>query len=888
MIGRDEQIAHATRFIEAVNGAGADANVLFVTGEAGIGKSTLLEMIRVACEGMVPAPLVAISACSTPLAGQDIGAVEALEPWAQILAQIATDGGRGESAKKIVAELAMAWVRVIPVIGDVLESMADTAKIVRRHSGSHREAAEPVTAANQQQLFQQYINVLAELSARAPLVLMLDDVHWADASSTNLLFAAARQLKGRPVTFVAAYRPDDAASSRGGEGHPILHVRNELERYGMAGEIGVPRMTAIDLDALLRKRYPSYQNDDRFEEWIAHVSGGNALFITQFLATLEEDGMIDPGKGTISPGFERIRVPASAQAVVQERIRRLDEDTRELLRYASVEGDTFTSLVLARITEMPQLKLLQRLRLAEERNGFVRALGRHRVYSHETSAWQFSHALLHKAIYDNLLEEERELLHAAVLDVLKEELDEARADGLNIASVAARVALHAEVLGNLELAASVLVEGAFAIWKEYAEEETMRMLARALEILDRLEDDPKQLTKSQERRKIRAQALGIRTSVHRIRGRLDEAIADARSARDLTAGTPFDRIRIDSINDIAAIHRMRHEHDEATAAATEALEESERIGHWEGQARALTTLGHIQANHGVTKAVEWYQRSLELTQREAPGSAYEATALDNLGSMYSALGDPAIAQEYYTRSMAILEQKGDEKGRADVLLNIGVLKFETGDLEGAAVDFEKCLQTYRRVGDLQSEAMVLNNLGSVHFHLEHNESALEALRRALEISRIVGDPRSEASVLDNIGLIEERAGDRVAARETMLTALALHEKIDNYAGMVITHHNLGWLHRQSGDLDVAREHLDMAKSFADVTGQRDLLGNVFTEMGLLAEDEAKTLDADPVAAAAARARAVELLSEGAAILRELNNTRLKDAEEALARLEKMN
>jgi tetratricopeptide (TPR) repeat protein len=881
MIGRDEQILEARELIERVIGGDASTNVLFVTGEAGIGKSTLLEMIRRACEEMYPSPLVGITACSTPLAGQDIGAVEALEPWAGIMAQFATDTGDAHGARKIVGELAMAWMRVIPVVGDVLESMADTAKIVRRHSTDRREQTAP-SAASQQQLFQQYINFLSELSARTSLVIMLDDFHWADASSTNLLFAAARQLQSRPIAFIAAYRPDDASSSRNGEGHPILHVRNELERYGMAREIGVPKMTPSDLDALLRSRYPTYQNNDAFEEWIARVSGGNALFITQFLSTLEDDGLIDPGEGVIRPGFERIRVPASAQAVVQERIRRLDEDTRELLRYASVEGDTFTSFVLARITEMPQLKLLQRLRLAEERNGFVRALGKQRVYQRETSAWQFGHALLHKTIYDDLLEEERELLHAAVLDVLKEEMESARDEGLNIPGVAARLATHAEVLGDLALAASLLLEAATATWKEYAEEETLQLIAAVLRLLDRL-DDTRPAT-NDDRLTMRARALILRSSVHRIRGRLDDSFADSSTVRTLLSASEHLQLSIDAINDVASIHRMRNEHESASAAANEALEEARRAGYWEGEARAITTLGHIQANRGMTtRALEWYQQALEIAHSNAPGSTQEASALDNIGSMYSGMGDPAIAAEYFTRSMAILETAGDERGRADVLLNMGVLKFETGDLQGARECFEKCLETYRRVGELQSEAMVHNNLGSVHFHLEQNEPALASLRRSLEISRIIGDQRSEASALDNIGLIEERAGDRGAARATMQTALEIHEAISNSAGMVITLHNLAWMHRKAGEFTVAREHLDRALALANEIGQRDLIGNVFTEMGLLAEDESKSLE--PAVAEATRGAAAEHLRTAVAILRELNNPRLKEAEAALERLE---
>jgi predicted ATPase len=268
--------------------------------------------------------------------------------------------------------------------------------------------------------------VLKKLAEQTPLVLMIDDFHWADTSSTNLLFTAARQLHSQPILFIIAYRPDDAASSRNGEGHPILHIRNELERYSLAAELGVPRMRAEDLDRLLHGRYRSYHNDDEFEQWLATISSGNALFITQFLQTLEEDGYIDPSSGEIRPGYRNAKVPDSAYAVVRERLRRLSEETRELLRYASVEGDTFTADMLAKITETPKLKLLQRLRLAEQSHRIIVDLGKQRVYVTETSAWRFSHALLHLAMYESLNQEERELLHEAIFDVLKEEWEAAR------------------------------------------------------------------------------------------------------------------------------------------------------------------------------------------------------------------------------------------------------------------------------------------------------------------------------------------------------------------------------------------------------------------------------------------------------------------------------
>src|SRR5262249_13716376 len=159
-----------------------------------------------------------------------------------------------------------------------------------------------------------------------------------------------RRLAGKRVLFVIAYRADDALSSRGGRGHPLLHVRNELGRYSQTVDVTIPRLEVHDVEALLRARYSRYQENRPFERWLAERSGGNALFMTQYLATLEEDGIIEPQTGELRERFEAVRVPTSALSVVQERIRRLDDDARELLRYASVEGATFTVAVLAALT----------------------------------------------------------------------------------------------------------------------------------------------------------------------------------------------------------------------------------------------------------------------------------------------------------------------------------------------------------------------------------------------------------------------------------------------------------------------------------------------------------------------------------------------------------
>src|SRR5439155_1089911 len=175
--------------------------------------------------------------------------------------------------------------------------------------------------------------------------------------------------------------------------------------------------------AILQARYANYRPNAQFQRWLAERSGGNALFITQYLNTLEEDGIVSPQTGEFKARFESVRVPNSAFSVVEERIRRLDDDARELLRYASVEGATFTVMVLAETAGVPPLKLLSRLRLIAEKHGVIKSLGKQRLYARESTAYQFTNVLLQRALYESLEDEERESLHASVFRVLEGDLD---------------------------------------------------------------------------------------------------------------------------------------------------------------------------------------------------------------------------------------------------------------------------------------------------------------------------------------------------------------------------------------------------------------------------------------------------------------------------------
>jgi tetratricopeptide (TPR) repeat protein len=866
MVGRAEQLNEILRYIAAIGAPEyGGPNVLFLTGEAGIGKTTMLNAIREELISSPGAPIVAMVECSTPLAGHDIGEIEALQPWALILAQLADDDRKaGNTTRKLVMELAGAWVKFVPFVGDFVDSVINTTKILKEHS-QRSQSDGPQLAVNQQQIFQQYINVLGKLAEKSTTVLMVDDFHWADTSSTNLLFAAARQLRGKPILFIIAYRPDDAAGSRNGEGHPILHARNEMERYSLAVEIGLPNMTPADLDRLLRERYPGYHNDPLFEQWLLRVSSGNALFITQFLQTLEEDGYIESGTGVIKEGFEQVTAPQSAQAVIQERIRRMNDETRELLRYASVEGDVFTSMLLAKVTEVPQLKLLQRLRIIEQTHQTVRSLGKQQVYARQTTAYEFAHALLQKLMYESLEEEERELLHQAIFEALKEEWEIARDQEMDLTGIAARLATHATVLGEHRFAAQMLLEGARDSWREYSEQETLRQISQAMESIQksRLASERRGAAGERENEalaSIEAEALMLRGEAAQMSGRNAPALADYEAASGKFKDVRDTGRMIAAMERASRIHLLNGNYPRAEEISMEALGLSEQSGDWKGEGEALLRLGEIARFHRDTqRALEYTRRALDIYQSNGYesgrgsalsqiGSIYmassgpvdglpylqqaadifhsigethvEAQALSACGMAYTQTGDLAKAQECHRRSLDIQRRMGDVQGEAKSLTGIAIADYYLGEIARALDSFEKSGALHQAHNNPMNAAFAFRGAGVAHRDLGHYDRALENFHRSLAFDREIGNRVGEANSLLCIGMVYHAQGNLAMAMEVLQQSLAILQEADSRESLAQTLSVMGAVYLDMNDPVAALDHLERALDLARTIGDR--------------------------------------------------------------------
>ena len=217
----------------------------------------------------------------------------------------------------------------------------------------------------------------------------------------------------------------------------------------------------------------------------------------------------------------------------------------------------------------------------------------------------------------------------------------------------------------------------------------------------------------------------------------------------------------------------------------------EDIGDRRGEGTMLNNIGGIYSSLGeYSRALEYYEQSLAI--REAIGDRRgEGTMLNNIGFIYSSLGEYSTALDYYEQSLAIREAIGDRRGVGESLNNIGVIYSRLGEYSTALDYYEQSLAISEAIGDRRGEGTMLNNIGFIYDSLGEYSTALDYYEQSLAISEAIGDRRGEGTMLNNIGVIYSRLGEYSTALDYYEQSLAIREAIGDREGEGITLANIG-------------------------------------------------------------------------------------------------
>jgi adenylate cyclase len=788
-VAREPELAQLSRSLDAA--LAGEGQVVFITGGAGRGKTALMQEFARRALDAHPDLLVAVGNCN---AYSGVG--DPYLPFRELLGMLTGDVEARWAAGAITRELASRLWALLPVavqalldhgsslIGIFLSGAALLSRVVTvtpdgagwlggLRELSEREKAkpgdgstEPAKVLAQSQLFEQYTNVLHALAAQCPLLLILDDMQWADAASISLFFHLGRRLKGSRILMASAYRPDEVAfgrpatpptAARQMERHPLEKLLAEFKRR--FGDVWVDLTRADEtggrkfIEALLDMG-PNRLGED-FRGALFRRTGGHPLFTVELLRAMQERGDLvrdRDGEWVEGSALHWERLPARVEAVIEERVGRLEEGLRDILTVASVEGESFTAQVVARVQDVREREVLRALsKELGSRHRLVREREEVQVGGRFLSHYQFAHVLFQGYLYDKLGAGERRLLHGEIAAALEELYgDQAK-------EIAPQLARHYAEAGEVEKAVAYLSCAGDRALLVYAHKGAIDHYRQALSLL------PKGPTLPEEGVRRRAAVLiKLGNAYYQVGNyslaiqRLEEGLALAHRAGD-------PQMEVGALNCLGEIAWQQGACDVAGRHLKRGLTLARKCDDWEGIARALRHLGYIAYLQGENDEAKKYAGESLALYRELGDRSGVSDALDILSFVATVREEYDVAERYLEESLAICREVGERRGEARCLLNLGENARRQGKYGEAKRCYERGLPISREVGDRAAIAACLNNLGHVHAGLGGDGAAWVYLRQALNESLAIEAVPFVLEGLIGVAGLQAKAGRYVEA-----------------------------------------------------------------------------------------------------------------------------
>ncbi len=636
LIGRSDELGRLQAALELTHEGRSSATL--VAGDAGVGKTRLVAEFAELARG--EGAVVLLGGCI------DVG--DGALPYAPVV-----EGPRGlvrgaapDELDAVFGQDRSELARLLPDLGPVAEESASGLSI----------------GSAQGRLFELLLGVLERLAARTPLALIVEDLHWSDRSTRDLLGFLVRNLRDAAVVMVFTYRSDELHRR-----HPLLPFLAELQRTGRVERLELDPFDPGESAAQLRA-IAGPDLDVALIESIHARSGGNAFFAEELLVAAGEDG------GT--------ELPQTLRDVLLARIAHLAEPTQEFLRVASAAGQRVDPALLAAAAGLDEAALYEALR---------ECVGRQVLVPDPTAGierYAFRHALLQEAVYDDLLPGERTRLHSAFARTLEAS---SAGDESRRASHAGELAYHWYAAHDLPRALESAVAAGVVAEARYAFPEAVAEYERAIDLWDHVPDAEARAGRD------RIDMLATLANVARFH-EPERAVAHVQAAIRLV-DTALDPVRGGLLNERLGRYAWVSGHgDLANDAYRTAMRLIPGEPPSEARARAMAGLAQILMLGGRFEESRGLAEEALVLARAVGARDIEGHALNTRGPDRSVAGEVDAALEDLGAALAIAEEVGivDDIGRA-YANRIWVLD-TAGRLEEAVAVAEVGIETSERLG----------------------------------------------------------------------------------------------------------------------------------------------------------------------------------------------
>jgi serine/threonine protein kinase/tetratricopeptide (TPR) repeat protein len=798
-VGRGPELERLEGYLQqAIDGTG---RLVFITGEPGIGKTSLSDEFLRRARTRYPGLLVSRGRCV-----EQYGTGEAYLPFLDAIGALLEGPGR-ERLATLMRTYAPTWCTEMPA------AFSST--------GAFERLQQETIGATKERMMREMGDALGMFANASPVVLLLEDLHWADPSSVDLLRHICQRIGGHRLLIAGTFRPEDIERSN----HPLKSYKAEMQAHHLCEEIALGSLGREHIAEYLNATFTPNDFPPELASLIHDKTEGHPLFATNLLQYLGERGDI----AKVNAHWTLVRplaamdleAPESVRSMIGKKMDTLEQEERRTLQYASVEGTEFLSIIVASLLGVDEVDLEERLAHLEKTHRLIETRGEEELPDGSlTTRYRFSHALYQNFLYGDLVNKRRTMLHQQAGEQL------VRHYGKRAPQIATQLALHFEWGRDFARAIEHLIQAGDNATKLYANAEAAEHYTHALGLVERLRAD--------ERAETLVKLYQKRGAVNMALGRFPESVEDYTNALEQPDALGSPERQSATLNALALTLFFSHRLEEMETRVDEALAAAKRAGSEELriQTMALMALKHLC--YGEVAAAKPIGDDVIKTSRAIGYKPTLAHGLIWRGCLYFFQTEYERTIECEIEGRQLASELRDGFLLLTSMFFLGLSYGNLGRMSEALAILNEAIQMAGRNGDSFWFPRMPNCIGWIHRELQDFEGALKFDQEGLEVGRHHHVLEAEANSLINLGIDYTHSGK---SEETMS---AFHEVRDIFErdAWFRWRYNIRleaataehWL--RQGDLSKARE---FAQRLLDTAGKFEVHKYIAVAHKLLAQ-----------------------------------------------------
>lgn len=458
LVGRNTQLSDLLNCLRTA--LASQRQIVFITGEAGIGKTALVDEFQLRASKDFPTLRMARGQCV-----EGYGGKEAYYPVLEAVGQMCRGSG-GDAVVQALSRQAPTWLVQFPAFVD----------------SQHREKLQrEILGATRERMLREIGETLETIALAEPLLLVLEDIHWADPSTVDLISSLARRRASTKLMVIGTYRPVDVTLAR----HPLKTVKQDLLVHHLCREIPLEPLGEVEVADYLASESRGFAVPEGLAGLIYRHTEGNPLFMVAALAHMCDQGLIALESGTwqmkVPLAKIELEAPESLRQMIELQIEPLNADELRLLEIASVLRKFPLSVAIgAAVSDLEPDACEELLEGLARRHQIIRPAGFGDYKTGASACYQFLHVLYREVIYSRIGPARRRKLHQSVAE---------NAEALHASSeaeVATELAYQFEQGGDWPRAVKYLVMAADTESRRFEPQQAAEILERSLEYIEKL------------------------------------------------------------------------------------------------------------------------------------------------------------------------------------------------------------------------------------------------------------------------------------------------------------------------------------------------------------------------------------------------------------------